>query len=391
MDLGQIIFRIMGLVGIGIVLAMGTIFLLLVVSLNGGFYYVSFIIVVAVVIFIVATLMMFQFFTTKKRKQAVAVLAVITILLAFITPFKEIYKNQIPTVDAEVDIYQYMPFTEGNNVTKIDHEASIQLQEPLPIIDGATAFYPLYASFTEAIYPKKDYQPYESKVMVNKTPAAYKNLIDGQVDLIFALAPSEQQINYAKVMGVELKLTPIGKEAFVFFVNAKNNIDGLTLDQIKDVYAGTITNWSEVGGKDEDIRAFQRPQDSGSQTALQNLMGDKPIMEAPTENIAQGMGGIIEEVSKYRNYKNAIGYTFRYYSNEMVKNDEIKLLEVDGVAPTVEMIRSEAYPITNEFYIVTTQNSNPQVQQIIDWVTSTEGQLLLEKAGYVPITSPTTP
>lgn len=69
----------------------------------------------------------------------------------------------------------------------------------------------------------------------------------------------------------------------------------------------------------------------------------------------------------------------------MVKNDEIKLLEVDGIAPTVDMIRSEAYPITNEFYIVTTQNSNPQVQKIIDWVTSSEGQQLLEQAGYVPI------
>lgn len=385
MDLGQIIFRIMGIVLIGVALTFGTIMLLLMVVLNGGFYYVSFIIVTASVLFIIIMLMMFQFFTTKKRKQAVGVLAVITLLIAFITPFKELYKNQIPTVDAEVDVYQYMPFTEKNNVVKMDQEASVQLQEPLPIIDGATAFYPLYAAFAEAIYPKKDYQPYESEVMVNKTPTAYRNLIEGNVDLIFALAPSEQQINSAKAKGVELQLTPIGKEAFVFFVNAKNKIDGLTLDQIKAIYAGEITNWSQVGGKDEAIRAFQRPQDSGSQTALQNLMGDTPIMEAPTENIAQGMGGIIEEVSKYRNYNNAIGYTFRYYSNEMVKNDEIKLLEVDGIAPTVDMIRSEAYPITNEFYIVTTQNSNPQVQQIIDWVTSTEGQQLLEQAGYVPI------
>lgn len=168
-------------------------------------------------------------------------------------------------------------------MAKMDQEASLKLQQPLPIIDGATAFYPLYAAFTEAIYPKKDYQPYESEVMVNKTPIAYSNLIEGYVDLIFALAPSEQQIHYAKVNGVELKLTPIGKEAFVFFVNAKNNIDGLTLDQIKDIYAGNITNWSEEGGKDEAIRAFQRPQDSGSQTALQNLMGDTPIMEVPTE------------------------------------------------------------------------------------------------------------
>ena len=171
--------------------------------------------------------------------------------------------------------------------------------------------------------------------------------------MIFAAGPSDQQIKRAEQKGIEFKLTPIGKEAFVFFVNAKNKIDSLSLEQIKGIYSGEITNWSEVGGKDDSIRAFQRPQDSGSQTALQRLMGKTPLMEAPSEDIATGMGGIIHEVSQYKNYKNAIGYTFRYYSNEMVRNREIKLLEINGVAPTKETIRSNSYPITSEFYIVT--------------------------------------
>ena len=75
-----------------------------------------------------------------------------------------------------------------------------------------------------------------------------------------------------------------------------------------------------MGGEDEAIRAFQRPADSGSQTTLEKLMGNTPIMEAPTEDVASGMGGIIREVSQYRNYKNAMGFTFRYYSTEMVGN-----------------------------------------------------------------------
>lgn len=162
-------------------------------------------------------------------------------------------------------------------------------------------------------------------------------------------------------------------------------MDGLTLDQIKGIYSGEITNWKDVGGNNDEIRAFQRPEESGSQTALQKLMGDTPIKEAPTEQIATGMGEIIREVSQYKNFKNAIGYTFRYYSNEMVKNDQIKLLEVNGVAPTKENIRNDSYPISSEFYIVTAGSTNPNVEKLIDWVLSEQGQQLVEKVGYVPL------
>lgn len=58
----------------------------------------------------------------------------------------------------------------------------------------------------------------------------------------------------------------------MFFVNARNPVDELSIDQIKRIYSGEITNWQEAGGEDEAIRAFQRPKDSGSQTALENLM-----------------------------------------------------------------------------------------------------------------------
>ena len=114
-------------------------------------------------------------------------------------------------------------------------------------------------------------------------------------------------------------------------------------------------------------------------------MANTPIMKAPSEDIATGMGGIINEVSQYKNYKNAIGYTFRYYSNEMVRNKEIKLLEIDGVAPTKEAIRANTYPITSEFYIVTAGEVEENVQALINWVVSKEGQALVEQAGYVPV------
>lgn len=376
-----IVVAVFMLLGMGFFTVIGLFFL----AFSGRIEYIPLLLVVAVTLYAWFVLLIFFWFRTKKRKRVFAGIAAAAIVISSIVPIREAYKQSIPTVDAEVDIFQYEPFSKDANIATLDEQAALQLTDNLPRIDGATALYPLYAAFVQATYPKKEYYPYDSEVMVNRTPEAYNNLIAGNVDMIFALSPSEAQVNEAKKRGLEFHLTPIGREAFVFFVNQKNKVTGLTTDQIRDIYSGKLTNWKEVGGADDSIRAFQRPADSGSQTALEQFMGDTPIMKAPTENVAEGMGGIINQVSQYRNYKNAIGYTFRFYSMQMVGNDQIKLLEIDGVAPAKETIRSGAYPLTSEFYIVTTNTDNPNVQKLIDWVLSEQGQLLVEKVGYVPV------
>jgi len=76
--------------------------------------------------------------------------------------------------------------------------------------------------------------------------------------------PSKEQVEYAEECGTTFKYTQIGTEAFVFFVHKDNPIDSLTVEQIKGIYSGEITNWSEVGGDDEKIVAFQRNEGSGS-------------------------------------------------------------------------------------------------------------------------------
>ncbi len=65
-------------------------------------------------------------------------------------------------------------------------------------------------------------------------------------------------------------------------VNAKNPVDALSQQQIKDIYSGKITNWKQVGGSDEPIVAYQRNTDSGSQNYMIDFMGETPLMDAPT-------------------------------------------------------------------------------------------------------------
>ncbi|HSJ36790.1 MAG TPA: substrate-binding domain-containing protein [Planococcus sp. (in: firmicutes)] len=298
------------------------------------------------------------------------------------------YKQSFAQVDGEVNLEDYQPFTSSEKLARLDTPANFKIERDMPELDGATALYPLYAAFAEAVYPKGDYPSYDpvySDVVSTTTREAYDRLLAGKTDIIFVAGPSTGHQKTAEAKGIELEMTPIGREAFVFFVNSRNAVDGLKSEEIKDIYSGNTTNWSDVGGKNDEIRAFQRPVDSGSQTTFIKFMGDTPIEEPETEEMISGMGGIISEVASYRNYKNAIGYTFRFFSTEMIRNDEIKLLAIDGVEPSIETIRSNEYPLAAEFYAVTAGSDNPNVEAFIEWILSEEGQELVERTGFVSV------
>ncbi|MFC4410405.1 PstS family phosphate ABC transporter substrate-binding protein [Chungangia koreensis] len=366
-----------------ILILFGGGFAALMLLFSGWGFLIPLLIAVMVILNIVQ---IFFFFEIKKRVYIYWVVGIgLAVSSFFVIP--NAYDKTIATVDDHSGslLEDYEPFKEGTKAVKLSEPSTYKIETALPRVDGATALYPIYAAFAQSVYPEGEYPSYNSTVMSNRTGEAYMNLINGQVDMIFALAPSKSQLKLAERHGVELILTPIVKESFVFFVNEKNPVNNLTTQQLKDIYSGKTTNWASVGGKSPEIRAFQRPEDSGSQTALQAFMGETPIMDAPVSNTPSLMGGIIEEVAAYKNYKNAIGYTFRFYSTEMVANDQIKLLSVDGVEPTKDTIRSGEYPIVQEFYAITAGSNNPHLQDFIDWILSPQGQEIVEKTGYVPI------
>lgn len=193
-----------------------------------------------------------------------------------------IYQDSLPTVDdRSLMLLDYQPFSRDNQLVTLDEPADFQLEPPWALrLDGATALYPVYAAFAQAVFPESDdYVPFHSTVECNGTIDAYQRLINGEVDMIFAAAPSQAQLEAAEHAGMELHMTPIGSEAFVFFVNSKNPITGLTVEQVRGIYTGAITNWFQVGGRRQSIRPFQRAENSGSQSALQRLMGDLPLIE----------------------------------------------------------------------------------------------------------------
>lgn len=296
-----------------------------------------------------------------------------------------------PSMSDEVDLGQYRPFDSANSLPSPAQPPTLKIADGFPRLDGATALYPVYGAIAQAVYrqPKGldeegDYQFVEEYVPCSTTSVAYDRLIAGGADAIFVAQPSKGQLAKAKSAGVELKATPIGREAFVFFVNADNPVTNLTRDQVRDIYSMRVTNWKQVGGRDQAILAFQRPDDSGSQTAmLAMVMKDREITRPMKEERISGMGGIMTEVAGYRDLAGAIGYSFRWYATVMNANPQIRVVAIDGVEPTTANIRNGSYPLTGELNVVTAGSTNPNVAKLIAWTVSPEGQALIEKTGYV--------
>ena len=216
----------------------------------------------------------------------------------------------------------------------------------------------------------------------------HKELADEmpEVDMFFGARPSASQMQEAEERGIELQITPIGREAFVFFVEEDNPVDGLTSDQLKAIYHGDITNWGEVGGKNQEILAFQRPHNSGSQTMMEYFMGDVTLKEPQTYETVDAMTGVIRQVAQYANEKGAMGYSFRYFLEGLNQEKGVKMLSVDGVYPSLENIENGSYPlVTNVCLITRKDDPNPYVQKMIDYILSEQGQYIVRETGYAGV------
>lgn len=281
------------------------------------------------------------------------------------------YSDGLKAKSIELD--RYLPFVEDSEVVKVDSE--LMLEGDLPILDGAAALYPIFSATVHAIYPQDcvhfDGENFteESALQYRNTRGAYKAIVDGDVDIAICVKPSEEQLNYAKEQGVELELVPIGKEAFVFIVNKNNPVDDLSEDEIRDIYAGEITNWSKVGGDKKLISPIQRNQGSGSQTAMISFMNGR---EMPRD---------------YNSFLgSAIGFSFRFYVEGIVEDGGVKMLSVNGVYPNVENIKNDSYPVVQNIYAVYRKdNTNENIPIVIDWLLSDEGQQMIEDTGYVGV------
>lgn len=206
------------------------------------------------------------------------------------------------------------------------------------------------------------------------------------VSLFLGTEPSDEELQIAADAGVELVKVPFCYDAFVFLVNGANPVETLTVEQIQKIYTGSLISWDQVGGeKGKLIHAYQRPANSGSQTAMENLvMKGVALSGAEPAYITDGMSGLIAAVGDYVNGPQSLGYSYLYYVEGMYKSGEIKVLAVDGIAPTEDNLRSGAYPFTTCYYAVY-RKGDTDAEAFAAWLTGEIGQKCVRQAGYIPV------
>jgi phosphate transport system substrate-binding protein len=249
-----------------------------------------------------------------------------------------------------------------------------------PIIDGSSSTITMHAAIRAYLLDEylvdqhsQTYGALERLVPGNENPA----------DVLLSVKYYDDTLQDLKNRGADLVITPVAKEGFVFFVHEDNPIDSLTQQQIRDIYSGKITNWKEIGGKDEKIKLVSRNINSGSQTAMLDFMNGVPLANDDDVLYAGSMGDALTAVML--NGSAAIGYNIYSWSMEQGVSDmHIKTVVVDGVAPSNDTLADNSYPLlvyTYSYY----NKGNDKSEAFTDWLLSAEGQKVIASAGYVGI------
>lgn len=243
------------------------------------------------------------------------------------------------------------------------------------VIKGSTTVLPITQKAAEE-YRKLN------KVSITIEGSGSGNGIKALTDGTCSIANSsremkEQELQTAKDKGIAVKEIAVAIDMIVPVVNPKNTVKGLTMDQLKGIYDGSINNWKQVGGKDEKIVIISRDTSSGTYEIWHEKVMKK--MDVSKDALLQASNGAI--VSAVAGNPKAIGYIGYGYIDKTVKP-----LPVSGIEPTLENGKTAKYPISRKLYMyVDEKKVSPETQKFIDYLLSPDGQKVVTEAGFISI------
>ena len=237
-------------------------------------------------------------------------------------------------------------------------------------ISGSTSVGPVVEILGEDFEAKNEGVSIE--VQQIGSSAGIKNAIDGTSQIGMA---SRDLKDEEKAAG--LKETQIAIDGIAVITNKNNTVKDLTLEQVKDIYTGKITNWKEVGGNDAPIVVVSREDGSGTRDGFQENVGFESEELTKDAQISDGSGNIKSIVE---GNENAIGYiSFGYL------DDSINSVKIGGIEPKEENVYYKKYPISRPFLLVTKGDATGDAKSFIDYVLSDDGQKTIEKEGFMSV------
>lgn len=193
-----------------------------------------------------------------------------------------------------------------------------------------------------------------------------------------AIGASSRELSWEeKEKNPDLLIHPVAIDCIVIVVHPSNNITDLTLEEIRKIFSGEITNYREVGGPNRPIVLTEREDGSGTRSSFESLvMEGKEASDSALQKPASG--AIRFTVS---GNENAIGYLGLGYLD-----GSIKPLSVNDIEPTEENVKAGRYPLSRKLYLVTKGEPEGRAEDFISYVLSEEGQKIVNEEGFVSIT-----
>ena len=293
-----------------------------------------------------------------------------------------IFTNSVPKIASK-------PQVENNEVVVSQEESEnsvVLLQNELPRIESSELTQGIVTEIVRDFTQNSEIT--DSDISSSVTDEGFNKLLNDEVDVLISTYPSDDILELANTRGIELDIIPIATDGFVFFVSCDNPVNGLKVSDIQKIYNGQVNNWSQIGGDNQIIKAFQRPNNSPSQIEMiTSVMKNLQMIDAPKDVFHdKNFGEIDDLIALYDNSANAIGYSYYYYATTMYGNDNMKFFKVNGVAPNHDTIQNESYPIITSYYIVTLKGNNDEAtNKLKEALLSKRGQKIAREAGYIEL------
>lgn len=254
-----------------------------------------------------------------------------------------------------------------------------------PVMDSSTARKPLVQNIYRFFCLDTGYGGAEP--LCSTTHGAWLNIADRKADIALLAAPTEEEQAYLKEQGVEVEMKLYGGDGLVFIGNNACGVTDLTLDEVRAIFRGEITNWSELGGADHAIRVLYRDDQSGSQRLFEKMVfkgEDAPDYEALGFERLDEMSTL---VSACLDDPYAIGYSIMTYLNDVYSNEALLAFSLNGYSATAENVRTGDYPLGTKGYVVirSDEPENSPARRLYDWFGSPLSDTFLTSCGITPL------
>ena len=194
------------------------------------------------------------------------------------------------------------------------------------------------------------------------------------------IATSSRSLN-ADEEKLGLTTIPIAHDGIAVIANTENPVQNLSVEQLRDIYSGRVTNWNEVGGPDLEIQLVNRDEASGTREAFKSIIMDGAPFDRSAA-VLSGTGQVRDVVSRS---KGAIGYISMGFVESKYAETEVRAISVNHVEPSEKTIASGGYPISRDLYFFTKGEPEGATERYVDYVLSEDMDDQIREAGFIPV------